>query len=42
MKSSCEIVRDLLPLYQDNIASDASVQMIEEHLMQLLRVCLFP
>lgn len=29
---SCEIVKDLLPLYYDNVCSDDSKRMIEEHL----------
>lgn len=32
MKYNCDIVRDLLPLYQDGIASDASKLMVKEHL----------
>ncbi len=31
-KYNCDIVQDLLPLYQDDICSDASKAMIEEHL----------
>ncbi len=34
MKYNCEIVQDLLPLYQDGVASDASVKMVEEHLKE--------
>lgn len=29
---SCEVIQDLLPLYQDNICSEASRQLVEEHL----------
>lgn len=32
MKISCDIVRDLLPLYKDNVCSDASKDMVEDHL----------
>ncbi len=32
MKFSCDIIRDLLPLYKDNICSDASKDIIEDHL----------
>ena len=32
MKISCEIIKDLLPLYQDGICSDESRKLIEEHL----------
>ena len=32
MKYSCEVIRDLLPLYLDDVASPASRQMVEEHL----------
>ncbi|MCI8962403.1 MAG: zf-HC2 domain-containing protein [Eubacterium sp.] len=31
---SCEIIRDLLPSYVDNILSDASVQAVEEHIRE--------
>ena len=31
MKISCDIIRDLLPLYKDNVCSDASKDMVEEH-----------
>jgi hypothetical protein len=33
-KISCEIVKDVLPLYYDKICSDDSKRMIEEHLIQ--------
>ncbi|MFL0584877.1 zf-HC2 domain-containing protein [Solibacillus silvestris] len=32
-KVSCEIVKDLLPLYYDNVCSDDSKRMVEEHLV---------
>ena len=32
MKISCEIIRDLLPLYHDNVCSQESCKLIEEHL----------
>lgn len=31
-KLPCDVVRDLLPLYHDEVCSEASRQMIEEHL----------
>lgn len=31
---SCNVIRDLLPSYMDNIASDDSVKLVEEHLAQ--------
>lgn len=31
-KISCDVIRDLLPLYKDNVCSDASKDMVEEHL----------
>ena len=34
MKYSCEIIRDLLPLYVDDVASPPSRQMVEEHLAE--------
>lgn len=34
MKSNCEIVCDLLPLYLDGITSEASRQLVEEHLAE--------
>ncbi len=34
MKVSCEIIKDLLPLYKDEICSDESKQIIEEHLLE--------
>lgn len=32
MKISCEVIKDLLPLYQDGICSDESRKIVEEHL----------
>lgn len=32
MKISCEIIKDLLPLYHDGVCSNDSKTMIEEHL----------
>lgn len=32
MKLSCEIVRDLLPLYAEELASEGSVEMVRRHL----------
>lgn len=32
MKYNCEIIRDLLPLYIDDVASHGSRQMVEDHL----------
>ena len=34
MKYSCDIIRDLLPLYIDDVASASSRQMVEEHLAE--------
>lgn len=34
MKYSCEIIRDLLPLYIDDVASQSSRQTVEEHLAE--------
>ena len=34
MKHNCEIVRDLLPLYAEHIASPASTALVEEHLVE--------
>ena len=34
MKHNCEIVRDLLPLYAEHIASPASTALVEEHLAE--------
>ncbi|MDF2923343.1 MAG: hypothetical protein K0R57_2257 [Paenibacillaceae bacterium] len=32
MKISCDIIKDLLPLYHDNVCSNDSKTMVEEHL----------
>ena len=32
MKTDCDVIRDLLPLYADDVCSDASRQLVEEHL----------
>ena len=32
MKLSCDIVQDLLPLYEDNLCSQATREAVEEHL----------
>lgn len=32
MKYKCEMIQDLLPLYKDQVCSEASRQMVEEHL----------
>lgn len=32
MKLSCDTIRDLLPLYKDNVCSDSSKDLVEEHL----------
>lgn len=32
MKISCEIIRDLLPLYHDGVCSNDSKKLVEEHL----------
>ena len=32
MSKQCEIVQDLLPLYVDGACSEASAEMIKEHL----------
>jgi len=32
MKTECDVIRDLLPLYADEVCSDGSRRMIEEHL----------
>lgn len=37
MKYQCEMVQDLLPLYQDHICSDASKQIVEQHLHECER-----
>ena len=32
MKVSCEIIKDLLPLYKDEVCSEDSQRLIQEHL----------
>ena len=32
MKTSCEIIRDLLPLYHDGVCSNESKALVDEHL----------
>lgn len=32
MTITCEVIRDLLPLYHDNVCSNASQMIVEEHL----------
>jgi len=32
MNISCEIIRDLLPLYVDDVCSDDSRELVEHHL----------
>lgn len=34
MKESCDIIKDLLPLYHDGVCSDDSRAMIEKHLLE--------
>ena len=34
MKYECDMVRDLLPLYQDSVCSEASRKIVEEHLQE--------
>ena len=34
MKTDCEIIRDLLPLYVDDICSEKSREMVDEHLQE--------
>ena len=34
MKYSCSVVKDLLPLYHDNVCSEASRAIVEEHLLE--------
>ncbi|MDR1542385.1 MAG: zf-HC2 domain-containing protein [Clostridiales bacterium] len=33
MNISCEVIKDLLPLYHDGVCSDESKSMVEEHLL---------
>ena len=32
MKTPCNVIRDLLPLYHDGVCSPESRQLVEEHL----------
>lgn len=32
MKTSCDVILDLLPLIKDNVASPASIKLVSEHL----------
>ena len=34
MNTKCDIIRDLLPLYVEGVVSEASRQLIEEHLAE--------
>ena len=34
MKTSCEIIKDLLPLFHDGVCSNESRAMVEEHLAE--------
>ena len=34
MKTQCDIIRDLLPLYTDGVCSEASSELVEEHLRE--------
>lgn len=34
MKLSCEIIQDLLPLYEEKLCSEASREAVEEHLKE--------
>lgn len=34
MKNSCEVVKDLLPLYHDDVCSNESRSIVEEHLLE--------
>ena len=34
MKTSCKIIEDLLPMYHDEISSEESAALIEEHLKE--------
>ena len=37
MKISCNIIEDLLPLYVDDMVSEDSRQLVEEHLQDVSR-----
>ena len=34
MKTECEVIRDLLPLYADEVCSEGSRHLIDEHLQE--------
>ena len=34
MNKNCEVIRDLLPLYADDVCSGRSRELIEEHLQE--------
>ena len=34
MKNSCDVIRDLLPLYADDACSQESRRVVEEHLAE--------
>ena len=34
MKTSCEIIKDLLPLYHDGVCSNESKALVDEHLAE--------
>lgn len=34
MKMSCQVIGDLLPLYHDEVCSDESKALVDEHLME--------
>ena len=36
MNNSCEIIKDLLPLYVDGVCSDSSKEMVENHLSECM------
>ena len=40
MNKECEIVRDILPLYVDDVCSASSREIIDEHLMIPILICL--
>ena len=35
MNKECEVIRDLLPLYADDLVSEATGKMIKEHMEEL-------
>ena len=30
-ETNCDVIRDLLPLYEDNVVSEETAQMVREH-----------